>query len=92
MAIFVVMGLGEAAGLGKRIKELFPDDHYTIESDKWLVAADRATANSIAIKLGMTEAENVAGLVVTIAGAGYNGLAPGDIWDWIITKATRSGG
>lgn len=91
MAIFVVIAMGDPKALGKKIKERFPDDddQYAIEAGKWLVFADRATANTVAARLGMNEADNIEGLVVTIVGAGYNGYASGDIWEWIRAKAAR---
>ena len=85
MPLFAVMGLGDATALGEKVKGMFPNDHYAVAQDKWLLFANGETAASIAEKLGMTQ--SVSGIVVTFGG--YFGFAPADIWEWITAKTSQ---
>ena len=64
MAIFAVMGLGDTTVFATNIKTDFPDDHYEVDTDKWLVSATGATAKDIALKLGMERTQKISGLVI----------------------------
>jgi hypothetical protein len=85
MPIFAVMGLGDP-NLGDKVKEQFPNDHLVVAADKWFVAEAGATASSVSEKLGMSKAQGILGIVVTVGG--YNGLAPTNIWEWIKAKGS----
>jgi hypothetical protein len=86
MPIFAVMGL-EDARLGPKVKEQFPD-YFALGLDKWFVAANGATAASIARQLGMgPEDGSINGVVVTVGG--YFGLARSDLWEWLKAKGSQ---
>jgi hypothetical protein len=89
MPIFAVIGLGDATALAAKVKEQFPDDHCAVESDKWFVAAVGTTAAAVATKLGMSPADKIDGIVVTVGG--YFGLAPPNIWEWLKAKGAQFG-
>jgi hypothetical protein len=38
MPIFAVLGLKDPAKLGSKVEERFPNDHFAVAPDKWLVA------------------------------------------------------
>jgi hypothetical protein len=87
MAIFAVMGLGDLTALSTNIEREFPGEHYTIDTDKWLISATGQTAREIGFKIGMNPDQKVLGLIVTFGG--YHGWASKEIWEWI--KAKTSG-
>lgn len=82
------MGLGDATVLKEKVEEQFLDNYYTIDEDKWLVAAEGLTTKDVAAKLGMAKTGGTRGIVISIAG--YNGLAPADIWEWLKAKASKA--
>ena len=82
-----MMGLGDTTVLATNIKTDFPDDHYEVDTDKWLVSATGATAKDIALKLGMERTQKISGLVITVGG--YHGYASKDIWEWLKAKGEK---
>jgi hypothetical protein len=92
MPIFAVMGLKNQTALAAKIEEEFPEDHYTLDSDKWFVVAGNGTTSvAVAAKLGLAKGvDNPWGVVVTVGG--YNGFASTDLWEWLKAKGTQAGG
>jgi hypothetical protein len=88
MAIFAVMGLGDVATVGAKIKEKFPDDHYVVASDKWFISANGVTAQNVAEQIGMNVTDKLLGIVVSVGG--YNGMASQNIWEWLKVKGTKA--
>jgi len=84
MAIFAVIGLGDATALAGKIENNFPDDYYAIERDKWFLVADGVTAKNITERLGINKTGGIRGIVITVGG--YNGFASGDMWEWLRVK------
>ena len=82
-SIFAVLGVKRPAALGRKIAELYPDDHILVQPGEWLIASS-GTAQSLSDKLGITDASVSAALVVTVAG--YFGRKPPTLWEWIKTK------
>ena len=88
MAIFAVIGLGDATALRSKIEESFPNSYYALEKDTWLVAASGETARSVSEKLSLTRGSNMRGIIVTVGG--YYGLAPADVWEWLKEKMEKT--
>ncbi len=71
--------------LGGKIAEILPDDYYEIDNDKWLVSF-KGTSRVLYKKLSQGEpaSENLYFMFRT---SGYYGMAPADMWEWILSKS-----
>lgn len=82
MAVFTVIAQpGANAGkLPAAIAQVFPNSHYALSNQAWLVAG-AGSAQDISNKLGISEGENGNGIVLQISG--YFGRSNPNIWAWI---------
>jgi hypothetical protein len=80
--------------ISEKIAELFPaDDYYKIGRGQWLIAF-RGTAKGLYNKIVRHEDSDlkVAAGVVVLRISGYWGLAPSDMWEWIVAKGESPAG
>lgn len=93
MTIFVIIAQPNphSPKLPGAIQTSFPDGFIQLSDDAWLVASS-GSASALSDKLGISNGENGAAVVMEMAG--YYGRASTNIWSWIKEKweATSSSG
>jgi hypothetical protein len=73
--------------LKDRILARFPDDHYEVSAGTWLVSHS-GTAKELYIRLFPEADFPLPSRNTIITGvAGYWGMAPQDLWEWIASKS-----
>lgn len=82
--MFAVLGqLDNAETLGNAIKQKFPEAHYPLANNTWIVIAD-STAKGISDQLGITDGSIGAGVVLLFTS--YYGRASTQLWEWVASK------
>jgi hypothetical protein len=74
--------------LEKAIKDNYPGSFYSMDRNRWLIAAE-ATAREVSDQLGITTDPATVPSSQVFAISGYYGRASSEMWDWM---ATKSGG
>lgn len=90
MPIFVVFRVSDVQKMESALRSAFPDDHLKVASGQWLVSAN-GTAKDVSDRLKVTPGQDT-GPAIIFSMANYYGRATTEIWDWIKTKAERTGG
>lgn len=88
MTIFVIFRVMNPVNMERVMRAQFPNDHYKISNDQWLVSA-RGTAKDVSDRLAISDGDTGAAIVFSMAN--YFGRAPTELWDWIRTKAEQPG-
>jgi hypothetical protein len=91
MSVFVVLTQTNNSKLESLIKEKFPNDHYMLSPQQWLISADK-TAKILSEELLIPNKENGSGPAIVFATSSYYGMANPAIWDWLKTKLEKSDG
>jgi hypothetical protein len=90
MTIFAIFRVTDPARMEAAVQRAFPTDYIKVHAGEWLVSAT-GTAKDVSDKLGVTPGSD-AGSAMIFSMANYYGRATTDIWDWVKTKAERTGG
>ena len=84
MSVFIIVSQTESAPtLQTAIKEKYPNDHYELHSNQWLVSAGE-TAQEISDKLGITAA------TIVFSVSSYWGRSNPNVWEWLKVKWEKS--
>lgn len=90
MSVFTVISTRDnTASLEEAVTRSFPDDHYMLTDNVWLVSSPR-TARQVAETIGATKGGTLSGVVVLQAAPAYYGLANTDVWDWLRSAIEKS--
>ena len=92
MALYFVAALEQfGPTIEQSITERYPGNSYKIDSSKWWVNSSATTSKELSDQLGITSAPphtgSTTGIVISVKG--YFGRGPGDMWEWIATKASQ---
>ncbi len=93
MSVFVVISPEPSnQRLQKQIKALYPNDHYELYSNQWLLNSENETSREISEKLGINSdnANENTGPAIVFAVSGYWGRTDPTIWEWIKIKWQKS--
>lgn len=87
MTVFLVSTkyVADDEALKARITEVFPNDNYEIGRGQWLVGS-KGSARQIYEKL--LPDDEPSGVIV-LRTAGYWGIAPEDLWEWVATETKK---
>lgn len=84
MSIFAVLVTGpDGRPVADEIRSLYPDRHFRLAEDQWLVSTDGLTAHALSEKLAV--APGGISNVVVFRISSYFGMQSVDVWDWIQT-------
>lgn len=90
MSVFVIVAQEQNPELEKAIIAEFPNDHFKLGGNQWLVSAT-GTAKEVSTKIGISEeGKKLEGIVFTISG--YWGRATNDTWEWIVSRWEKKNG
>ncbi len=81
--MFAIFGQIGAEALGRVIAEKFPEAHYPLSNNAWIVIAD-STAKGISDQLGITDGSVGTGVVLLFTS--YYGRASTQLWEWVAAK------
>ena len=88
MAIFAVLADKPSDELGRRIAALYPDDHYVVSANQWLISADTITqtlAENLDVRTGTY------GRVLVLGATGSSsGWHAKSAWEWLTQKTKSS--
>ncbi|HQS15055.1 hypothetical protein [Reyranella sp.] len=84
MTIFAILTPAENPQLGSDIARLFPENHFQVAPNQWLVAASGTTAKEVSDKLDITEGGKGKALIISVGN--YYGRHSTDLWEWIKAK------
>lgn len=82
MAIFVVLSDNANAELGRKIAEIYPENHYQITTNQWLISADKIV-KEVVESLG---APGAFGRIVVFKVDTYFGYHATSLWEWLTLK------
>jgi hypothetical protein len=83
MTIYVIIAGSSTDKLRGKIAEVYPTEHYNFPGNSsWFVYDDTSTTKEVAEKLGISGGALGAQAVVMPIN-GWNGWAPGDLWEWL---------
>ena len=97
MPIFVAIPQGDDARrkLPDAVKSAYPNAHYALENNTWLVAGT-GTVQDVTAKLKIVEKDQRAagptGTVVVLEVASYYGRASIELWTWVKSNWEATGG
>lgn len=89
MTIYAIFRASKPEAISQALKEKYPDDHYQVRSNEWLVSGT-GTAKEISDRLGITGGDSGSAIVFSMGS--YYGRSDKDIWDWIATKLEAGSG
>jgi hypothetical protein len=84
MTIFSVTALSNEAQIEAAVKRVYPNDHFKLAPNQFLVAA-RGTSKDVSDALDISTGKTGLGVIATMSG--YFGYAPTNIWEWIKVKS-----
>lgn len=89
MTVFAVLMPTLQAGLGEKIRAVFPEDHLKVTETQWLVSSS-LTVIDVCAKLGIYDAQTPGeipiGVAIVFGTSSYYGRAPSPVWEWIKAK------
>jgi hypothetical protein len=90
MQVFAVFHLSNPTVVAEAIRTRFPNDHYALGNNEWLVASNGVTSKEIGDVLGISDGRNGYGIVVAMNS--YWGWATNNIWEWVSLKKAQPNG
>lgn len=91
MSIFAVLTEANNPKLEAVVKEKFPDDHYMLAPNQWLISA-KGTAQKLTEDLLIIDKEKGPGSAIVFNISSYYGMANPAVWEWIKEKWEQSDG
>lgn len=85
MTVFAVLPATENRQLEERIKELFPDNHFKLSDNQWLVSA-KMTSRELTEKLRITSPDQGIPSTAVFSLSGFFGKHSPELWEWLIAK------
>ena len=86
MSVFVIISQQSPhPSLQTIIKEKYPNDHYELSLNQWLVSA-KTTARGLSVELGITHKEDdktTTGAAIVLSVSSYWGRANPNVWEWL---------
>jgi hypothetical protein len=92
MALFLVVAINDPSGtaIQAALTARFPNEHYEIAPNRWVVSSDSPTAKDLSDTVGITQAGKPATIMaIVVSIRGYYGAAPGDLWEWMAAKVEK---
>ena len=80
MTVFLIVSEEENALLQRRIVESFPEDHFILSKNQWLVDAEKTT-KEVADTLGIRSGD--AGTAVVFSVENHSGYHTKSLWEWL---------
>ena len=92
MPLFLVVSEKHSASLEEHIKKTFPEDHYVMGRNHWLIATDKTT--SAVAKVLEIHGGGVSGDMNTVVFkiSGRSGWHYSNLWEWIELKLREGNG
>ena len=93
MQVFAVFAVDNKTRVREGLGEHYPDQHWVVGDDTYLVATKDETTRGVATKLGLgdeIEGRTVtSGIVVPVTS--YYGRGNSDMWEWLAVKRRSDG-
>jgi len=86
MAIFLVVSMNDSPNLTTVIAEKYPNDHFVVGKNQWLVSADDITTK-VSDNIGISEGKF--GNVIVTKMDSYYGWHRKDMWEWVGLKGAK---
>ncbi len=84
MSVFVIISQQPSnPGLQAAIKEKYPNDHYELYPNQWLVRGEK-TSPEIAEELGITK--EIPDTAIVFSVSSYWGRTNPNVWEWLKVK------